>query len=119
MTTIATSKRAAIADEYGIDQHGLIMAPGKYEIEPWYTPVLDGMEPNESFGDATEGTGYYSLYILNPDDPTEGEVVIASGGMVGFVTKLTTEGFVVLVCKFATEANARQYFEQLEREYQD
>ena len=116
MTT--TSKKEEIAAEYGIDEHGLITSPGRYEREPWYLVALDELDETEGFGDASEGNGYFSLFILDPDMQGIDAELIAATGKRGFIMSLSTDGFRCIEDEFDTEAEAREAFANREREYQ-
>lgn len=113
--TATTGKKAEIRAAYGIDVHGLIATPGRYKHEPWYVAALDELEETDQFGDPGDGN-YFSLHILTPGN-TVADEIIAETGKVGFVMTLTSTGFRALEDEFDTEAEARQSFDELQREF--
>ena len=114
--TAATSKKASVQAEYGLDDHGLITAPGRYEREPWYLVALDEMKEDKGFGNISKGSRYFSLYILNPDEAVDAEI-IAETGKRGFILSLNHEDLRFIEAEYDTEAEAHTGFDALQREY--
>ena len=110
------SKKAQVAAEFGIDEHGLITSPGRYEKEPWYIVPLDELEEADQFGDADENSYYYSLHILVPGKP-EVDQIIAETGKRGFIMSMTSTGLRVIESDFDTEADTRQAFSAMQHEH--
>jgi hypothetical protein len=49
---------------YATNEDGLVTSPGKYEGEPFWVPELHEQDAQEEI--ATDGDGWYGLYLDNP-----------------------------------------------------
>ncbi len=83
-----------LAEQYGqtLDSEGRVASPGKFEGETWrtidaYDTLQNGCE-GESFGDATEGIGFFFAATIET-----GETVYCEIDSYGFVSEISERSF--------------------------
>lgn len=109
--------RAAIENQYGIDKEGNIAKyASPYAGEPWYTPIIDKGDYEETFGEWYENGVIYFLVKLDLKNPVHYEVVRETGNE-WFVVESLAGGHTSPYAQYQNETDARNAFRNLEAEF--
>ncbi len=109
-------KREEILKKYKVDEHGIIISPGKFEGEKFYAPYFYDL----SLESSVDETLYYGdiqidIFIISEEDVKEFPELKDTYAIILFVSD---QGFVYLK-HFETKEDFEEAMEQFEEEQQD